>query len=353
MTDDRAPQIRYAVRLWLLQERACLSYCEARAYLMDERCETLEDLAKAFSCTTDQVSDIRARAERKVSEANAVRDVFMGYGPIPADSRFDCHVEDRNCDWGHGIWPDEAWEPMEKDWRKTDFGPGERPATFEEVEAARKEYWTFRWRLYGAVWSTLVVDLQRRCGCTRLQARSWCTVNFLGISGSTWGRLGVPLWRVYRSSGEAKRRMSKSSYELDPAIRMWLGANLPFKLFFIEDDPLFGDARPLWREFARIRTACEGVWTPPHDPVYPDSLSPAAKAVAVSAAIDAVQRRFSVEYPTAIGIMVRLGRSAELHGAGFGDEVKKHGKKGRRVDLDDFELPKWLVPWLDLCSKVE
>ena len=68
--DDRKVKIRYALRLMLLQERACLSFKEARTYLRGERFETYEILAEAFSTSVEDVREIERRAQKKVAKAS-------------------------------------------------------------------------------------------------------------------------------------------------------------------------------------------------------------------------------------------------------------------------------------------
>ena len=96
--DDRKVKIRYALRLMLLQERACLSFKEARTYLRGERFETYEILAEAFSTSVEDVREIERRAQEKVAKAMETIDVFMDYDPIlPEDGKpFDTDVADRN-----------------------------------------------------------------------------------------------------------------------------------------------------------------------------------------------------------------------------------------------------------------
>ena len=95
--DERKVKIRYALRLMLLQERACLSFKEARTYLRNERFETYEMLAECFGTDVDGVKEIEKRASAKVAEAMKTCDIFMDYDPIlPEDGKpFDTDVSDR------------------------------------------------------------------------------------------------------------------------------------------------------------------------------------------------------------------------------------------------------------------
>ncbi len=80
--DHRCSQIRYAFRMMLAQERACLSYKEARVYLHAERCETFEMLAEVFDTDVATIKMIDERAVEKVDRARQTHDVFMDYYPI-------------------------------------------------------------------------------------------------------------------------------------------------------------------------------------------------------------------------------------------------------------------------------
>ena len=94
--DKRRVQIRYALRMMLAQERACLSYKEARVYLHAERCETFEMLADFFHTDVETIRQIDERAVDKVDRARQFHDVFMDYYPIyPEDGKpFDTDVSD-------------------------------------------------------------------------------------------------------------------------------------------------------------------------------------------------------------------------------------------------------------------
>jgi len=83
--------------MMLLQERACLSYKEARTYLRKERFETYEMLAGAFSTDVAEVISIEKRAMDKVEEAQKHCDLFLDYSPMPPENRktFDCDVSDK------------------------------------------------------------------------------------------------------------------------------------------------------------------------------------------------------------------------------------------------------------------
>lgn len=96
-TDKRKAQIRYALRMMLAQERACLSYKEARVYLHAERCESFEMLAEFFNTDVKTIREIDERAVEKVDQARQFHDVFMDYYPIYPEDRkpFDTDVSDR------------------------------------------------------------------------------------------------------------------------------------------------------------------------------------------------------------------------------------------------------------------
>ena len=94
--DERRAQIRYALRMMLAQERACLSYREARVYLHAERCETFEMLAEFFHTDVETIRRVDERAVEKVDYWRQFHDVFMDYYPIyPEDGKpFDTDVSD-------------------------------------------------------------------------------------------------------------------------------------------------------------------------------------------------------------------------------------------------------------------
>lgn len=101
--DERRVKIRYALRLMLLQERACLSFKEARTYLRKERNETYEILAECFSTDVEGVKEIERRATDKVNEILKKYDIFMDYDPIlPEDGLpFDTDVSDETYGVSH------------------------------------------------------------------------------------------------------------------------------------------------------------------------------------------------------------------------------------------------------------
>ena len=94
--DHRSAKIRYAFRMMLAQERACLTYKEARVYLHAERCETFEMLAEIFDTDVATIKKIDERAVEKVDKARQLCDVFMDYYPIyPQDGKpFNTDVSD-------------------------------------------------------------------------------------------------------------------------------------------------------------------------------------------------------------------------------------------------------------------
>lgn len=98
--DWRKAKIRYALRMMLTQERACLSYKEARVYLHAERCETFEMLAEFFHTDVGTIRRIDEEAVEKVDYWRQFHDVFMDYYPIyPEDGKpFDSDVSDRSGD---------------------------------------------------------------------------------------------------------------------------------------------------------------------------------------------------------------------------------------------------------------
>ena len=96
--DKRKAQIRYALRMMLAQERACLSYKEARVYLHAERCETFEMLAEFFHTDVATIRKIDERAVEKVDRERQLHEVFMDYYPIYLEDRkpFSTDVSDES-----------------------------------------------------------------------------------------------------------------------------------------------------------------------------------------------------------------------------------------------------------------
>lgn len=87
LTEDEFREVRYATRIWLLQERVPLSFAEARIYLRREKPETPEDIARRFGLSAEDILRSDPEIIGKVAKAEAERDIFFGHGPIcPEDS---------------------------------------------------------------------------------------------------------------------------------------------------------------------------------------------------------------------------------------------------------------------------
>jgi hypothetical protein len=78
-------QIRYGVALWLLQEKAGLSYKEARVFLAHSRHETTEHLMESLGISRNTIYGLRRSAKKKVEKCNPapdLSDLLHGYVPI-------------------------------------------------------------------------------------------------------------------------------------------------------------------------------------------------------------------------------------------------------------------------------
>jgi hypothetical protein len=75
-------QIRYGMALWMLQENAGLSYEEARAYLAEDRFESVEHLADALDCKTEEVQKLFSVAEEKINTSGGIEAAFQGRFPL-------------------------------------------------------------------------------------------------------------------------------------------------------------------------------------------------------------------------------------------------------------------------------
>ena len=82
LTNEEFRMVRYATRSWLLQERVPLSFVQARIYLHEEKPETLDEIAEKFNLPIDRVKEAEPTIRKKVENAEKVRDVFFGHGPI-------------------------------------------------------------------------------------------------------------------------------------------------------------------------------------------------------------------------------------------------------------------------------
>ena len=89
LTEDEFREVRYATRIWLLQERVPLSFAEARIYLHKEKPETLEDIAQRFGLSIEDILKSDLEINRKVAEAEGKRDIFFGHGPLYPEDILD------------------------------------------------------------------------------------------------------------------------------------------------------------------------------------------------------------------------------------------------------------------------
>jgi len=78
-------QVRYGMCIWLLQEKAGLSFEEARVYMADDRLESAEDLAKTLNVTKQTVHNLASSAKAKMDKVENRDEVFMGYSPLVVD----------------------------------------------------------------------------------------------------------------------------------------------------------------------------------------------------------------------------------------------------------------------------
>jgi len=87
LSDEEFRMVRYATRMWLLQERVPLSFIEARIYLHDEKPETLEDIAERFGYPIDEIRGSIPEIEKKVEGAMKEREIFFGHTAIYPENR--------------------------------------------------------------------------------------------------------------------------------------------------------------------------------------------------------------------------------------------------------------------------
>jgi hypothetical protein len=147
-----------------------------------------------------------------------------------------------------------------------------------------------------------------------------------------------------------RKKIRSSGYETDPALYQWIASNTNVITYDPSEDPVFGDISGFYSKYSREKTAYEDVYVPPQEMEYPETLRPIEKETVMSYAIAIVQGRFSIEYPQAVGLLCRLRYERELRGAGFGDDVDRHRRKGRRIDAGDFDFSEDLKPWIALCA---
>ncbi|MCH3978673.1 MAG: hypothetical protein LKJ94_00530 [Candidatus Methanomethylophilus sp.] len=78
--------IRYAARVWLLQERGGLSFAEARIYTHDERPETFSEIDEKFGFEPGESERSYPEICAQVEEKLKTTDIFCGFTPVYADS---------------------------------------------------------------------------------------------------------------------------------------------------------------------------------------------------------------------------------------------------------------------------
>ncbi len=82
LTEKEFQEVRYATRMWLLQERVPLSFVEARIFLHKEKPETLEEIANRFGLSLEDVLKSEPEIKKKVDVAMKYREIFFGHTPI-------------------------------------------------------------------------------------------------------------------------------------------------------------------------------------------------------------------------------------------------------------------------------
>ena len=82
LTDEEFREVRYATRIWLLQERVPLSFIEARIYLHEEKPESLNDIATRFGIPLEEIARTESSVKMKVENAEQKREIFFGHSPI-------------------------------------------------------------------------------------------------------------------------------------------------------------------------------------------------------------------------------------------------------------------------------
>ncbi len=228
----------------------------------------------------------------------------------------------------------------------------ERKPTEAERDDALKDYRRFRGKFRLAVMSMCRVRLQRYAGLSNVEAYVWSSWRFGGRSKLIAKSVNRTEGGVWVINARAKKKIEAAGYEIDWDLLTWLSQNSTFLTYDPSQDPLFGDISEFYHRYSRGQTVYDDIYIPKQEMVYPDSLRPIERETVMSYAIAIVQREFGIEYPQAIGLLVRLGYEKELSGAGFGDDVDRHRRKGRRVDAEGFDFSDGLKPWIALCADV-
>ena len=229
-------------------------------------------------------------------------------------------------------------------------GRAGREPTEAERDEAFEDYRRFRGKFRLAVMAMCRVRLQRFAGLSYVEAYVWSSWRFGGRSNLIAKSVNRTEGGVWVINARAKRKIEAAGYDIDWDLLTWLSQNSTFLTYDPSKDPIFGDVSEFYHRHSREATVYDDVYVPRQEMVYPDSLRLIERETVMSKAIDVVQGRFSIEYPQAVGLLCRLGYEEELRGAGFGDDVDRHRRKGRRVDAGDFDFSEDLKPWITLCS---
>ena len=229
-------------------------------------------------------------------------------------------------------------------------GEAGRKPTEAERDEAFKDYRRFRGKFKQAVMALSCIRLQRCAGLSYVEACVESRWKYGGGIKSIAEYVGCGESDVWVIGARAERKVQASRYSIDWNLLTWLSQNSSFLTYDPSQDPLFGDVSEFYRKYSREATAYDDVYVPRQEMAYPDSLRSIERETVMSYAIAIVQREFGIEYPQAVGLLCRLGYERELRGAGFGDDADRHRRKGRRIDVGDFDFGEELKPWIALCA---
>jgi hypothetical protein len=82
--------IRYSTRVWLLQERAGLSFADARIYTHREKPESFADIDEKFSFEPGESERRYPQVCAEVEEKLKTVDVFCGFDPVYPEDVLQC-----------------------------------------------------------------------------------------------------------------------------------------------------------------------------------------------------------------------------------------------------------------------
>ncbi len=74
ISNDDLKLTNYVFTMWHLQEHGGLTYKEARVALRDMRGESIEDLCKAFDCSSQAICNFERKATVKIYDSGVWRD---------------------------------------------------------------------------------------------------------------------------------------------------------------------------------------------------------------------------------------------------------------------------------------